>query len=178
MSESEPALTRTYSTAIARRALLERIQCGSVLTSAHTPMRIRRGLSAFPRLPRARENGPWQGKTVYSSDRPRVGRAASPRPGFESRPWGLDPGKQAPNCRLCTNSPYVWARRPAQALLHEIACHCFDAVSLGQERPCWGYPGRGGGIGRIGVLPRCLWEGPRSSSSTRSRHQPGANPTS
>ena len=37
MSESEPALTRTYCTLVARRALLERIQCGLVPISAHTP---------------------------------------------------------------------------------------------------------------------------------------------
>jgi len=67
MSESEPTLTRTYSTAIARRASLERVQCGLLGISVHTPMRIRRCQTAFARLPRAGESGTWQGKMVYSS---------------------------------------------------------------------------------------------------------------
>jgi hypothetical protein len=182
MSESEPTLTRTYCTAIARRASLERVQCGLLGISAHTPMRIRRCWAVPTRLPLAGETGTWQGKMSYSRDRSSAGRPASRRPGFESPPWGLDPGKRAPECRLGTISPCVRAWRLRQALVHEISYHYFGAVSLGQEIPASGTQAGAGGIrrGDLGSPPRAsMWRwssrcptSTGSSSRTRTLVQP------
>jgi len=57
MRNPEVPLTRTYSTTAARRALLERIQSGLLVISAHTPVRMRDSRAALVRLPRADEKG-------------------------------------------------------------------------------------------------------------------------
>ena len=94
-SPTPPILLSSPATSYAPTSLL-----------VHPQYRQRGGHTATPRSTVSGEaRGP--GEMVYPRDRLSVGRPASPRPGLESRPGGLDPRKLAPKCRLCTKGPCV-----------------------------------------------------------------------
>jgi acetyl-CoA acyltransferase len=61
MRNPEVPLTRGYSTTVARRALLERIQRRLLAISAHTPVCMRHSRAVLARLPPAGETDAWQG---------------------------------------------------------------------------------------------------------------------
>ena len=137
MRNPEVPLTRAYSTAVARRALLERIQCGLLVISAHTPVRMRHWRAVPARHLLRAKLAPGKGR--WADPRParkpvELARGAS---ACHREVEGLDPGKQASKRHPCTNSPLVRAWRLGQALSSEFSCHYFDAVSLGQEIPGW-----------------------------------------
>ena len=155
MSQSEPTLTRTYCTLVARRALLERVQWGLLIISAHTPLCIRHGLTPFTRLRRTGDIGTWQGETVFSSDRVRSSDPPSCIP-VSSRRQGAS--TQGNSSQIVTQAQTVPAFERGD--YGKRCCTRFRTTISMQypwvEKDPSGYRAEGRGIDGMWVVPRGL----------------------